>query len=251
MAIDDSASIIALHQPRRAKSPAERARAYRERKKAAANLPAIPEPAVTIATPLSPPTITIRHEASRCPVAPLILRLAALGLAGVGLAMNATYARSLGSGDLSGYLFLALGLSADCAALALPSVAASAWKLGERTTAAAAWLTWTTVFAFALLGSVGFASTSISDVVTIRGNRVTPQVTAAQGALADAMGARDRECHGGQGRFCREREAAVEAARAGLGAAMGAVSATADPPDHGGHPARLLGQPRGTCADPG
>jgi hypothetical protein len=125
------------------------------------------------------------------------------GLALVGLSTNATYARSLGSSDLTGWLLLALGLSADCAALALPSVAASAWKAGEKGTAGA-WAVWLTVFAFALLGSAGFASASISDVTMTRNGRVTPQVTAAQSALADAMGARDRECHG---KFCRGREA--------------------------------------------
>jgi hypothetical protein len=115
------------------------------------------------------------------------------------------------------------------AALALPSVAASAWKAGERTTAAAGWVTWAVVFAFAILGSVGFASVSISDTVTARASRVTPAVTAAQAALADAQASRDRECKSGTGKFCRQREDAVTDARHGLDAAMGAVTVTADP----------------------
>jgi hypothetical protein len=85
------------------------------------------------------------------------------------------------------------------------------------------------VFAFALLGSVGFASVSISDVTMARASRVTPAVVSAQGALADAMGARDRECRSGAGRFCRERESAVVDARHALDLAVGTVTGTADP----------------------
>jgi hypothetical protein len=54
MAIDTSASVITLHQPRptKAKTPAERAREYRQRKRA--NLPAVvPAPAL-VATPVTP-----------------------------------------------------------------------------------------------------------------------------------------------------------------------------------------------------
>jgi hypothetical protein len=177
----------------------------------------------------SPAPVIEQEVQQELNVSCLALRAAAAGTAVCGLAMNATYARSLGSSDLSGWLFLALGPCADCAALALPSVAASVWKAGERTTAGAAWITWAAVFAFALLGSVGFASVSISDVTIARAARVTPQVTQARGALADAMGARDRECKGGVGRFCRERESAVATARQALDAAIGAVAATSDP----------------------
>jgi len=45
--------------------------------------------------------------------------LAAFALAAVGVTMNGWFAKSLGSTDLAGYLFLALGISADLAALAI------------------------------------------------------------------------------------------------------------------------------------
>jgi hypothetical protein len=61
----------------------------------------------------------------------------------------------------------------------------------------------------ALTAGLGFASSNISDVTLARASRVTPAVTSAQAALEDAMAARDRECKGGLGKFCREREAAV------------------------------------------
>ncbi|WP_316234243.1 hypothetical protein [Bradyrhizobium sp. SZCCHNR1098] len=259
------ASIIPLPQhqktadtalTQRPKTGAERQRAYKARLRAAkaAQLPAVVPPA-TVSAAQNAPELVITHpsnarldrpERGRDGLSParlaldvtpetltppsmfsrLALRAAALGLALVGLSMNAVYAHSLGSSDLSGWLFLALGLCADCAALALPSVAASCQDVGSKV---AAWATWVAVFAFAMLGSVGFASTSISDVTLARGSRVTPAVTAAQAALGDAMKARDLECKGGVGRFCRERETAVETARAGLAAAMGAVQTGADP----------------------
>jgi hypothetical protein len=54
-------------------------------------------------------------------------------------------------------------------------------------------------------------------------------VTAAQEALRDAVTSRDRECAGGVGKFCREREAAVTKQRQALDEAMRTVAASADP----------------------
>ena len=71
--------------------------------------------------------------------------------------------------------------------------------------------------------------TIIPDVTLSRSSWVTPAVTAAQAALSDAMSARDRECKGGVGRFCREREATVVDRRLALDTAMQAVGQTADP----------------------
>ena len=62
-----------------------------------------------------------------------------------------------------------------------------------------------------------------------RAARVTPAITNAQAALTDAMAARDRECKGGVGKFCREREAAVAERRQVVDFAMTAVGQTADP----------------------
>jgi len=111
MADESIASIIPLHQPKKAKTGAERARAYRQRKRHKAKAAASPndespssellipegfssadsafaEPPVT-----PPPTVTL-HAATRdedAPprsVSPILLRAAALALAGVGIAMN-------------------------------------------------------------------------------------------------------------------------------------------------------------------
>ena len=105
--------------------------------------------------------------------------------------------------------FLAIGVAADLVALVMPSCAARLWQGRQRATSLAAWAVWLMTFAFAVTAGVGFASVNITDVTTARAARVTPAVQAAQGALTDAMAARDRECKGGVGKFCREREAAV------------------------------------------
>ena len=159
----------------------------------------------------------------------LALSAAALALAGVGMTMNGWFARSLGSSDVAGYLFLAIGVAADVVALAVPSVAARHWQARQRGTAATAWAVWLMTFTFAITAGIGFASVNISDVTQTRAERVTPAVLAAQTALGDAMGARDRECRGGTGKFCREREAAVVDLRHGLDQAMASVASTADP----------------------
>jgi hypothetical protein len=63
-----------------------------------------------------------------------------------------------------------------------------------------------------------------------RASRTTPAVQTVQAALADAMAARDRECKGGVGKFCREREATVNERRQALDNAMQSVGQAADPP---------------------
>ena len=240
MADHDSASVITLHQPR-PKTPAERAAAYRARKRA--KLPAvIPASASTPVTLLPPEErralqaepVSRRSGAPLQAAAPtnvslILLTIAALALAVVGMTMNGWYARSLGSTESAGLLFLAIGIAADLVALVVPSCAAGLWQARQRATALAGWSVWALTFIVAITASVGFAATNISDVTASRASRVTPAVTAAQTALADAVTARDRECKGGVGRFCREREAAVNERRQAVEAVMHGVEQTADP----------------------
>jgi hypothetical protein len=225
MADDTSASVITLHQPR-PKTAAERARAYRQRKRA--NVPAV------VATPVTPRppetvTFTVVTPPSRRHAAPVLLTVAALALAVVGMTMNGWFARSLGSTDTAGWLFLIIGVAADLVALVIPSCAASLWQGRHRATALAGWAVWLMTFIFAVTASIGFASVNIADVTLSRASRVTPAMMTAQASLADAMAARDRECKGGVGKFCREREAAVTERRQAVDVAMRSVEQTADP----------------------
>ena len=242
MADDTVASIIALHQPKRAKTGAQRARAYRPRKRQkakAAHSPDAESPSSESLIPVgfssansafaeSPVTLRAVTPSHR-PVASILLAAAAFALAGVGISTNGWFARSLGSSDIAGWLFLAIGVAADLVALVMPSCAAWLWHTRERVTSLAGWAVWVMTFVFAVTAGIGFASVNISDVKSARAARVTPAVTTAQSALSDAMSARDRECLHGVGKFCREREAAVVERRQILDTAMGSVGQTADP----------------------
>lgn len=271
MADSSIASIVDFPQPpKRPKTAAERAKAYRERKRArtSSNEDVAGgrfHPPASVSENSDTPVIDVtesnfayregnqrdvtktnfgyREEIQRDvvrdvtpekPRAPSVLpRLAliasAVALAGTGIVVNGWYARSLGSTETAGWLFLAIGIGADCAALALPSVAASLWDARQRARAAVGWLVWLATFVFAVTAGIGFASVNIADVTASRSSRVTPAVQAAQAALADAMAARDRECKGGVGKFCREREAAVAAARDQLALQSKGAIGLADP----------------------
>lgn len=186
----------------------------------------------TIAAPVTPVTsrpVTSPVTPSRWPASSIALSGAAFSLAGVGIVMNGWFARSLGATDIAGWLFLAVGVASDCAALAVPSCTARLWNAHKRASAVVGWLVWVATFAFALSASIGFASVNISDVTASRASRVTLAVTAAQAQLADAQAARDRECKSGAGKFCRDREQTVNQRTQALDAAMASVAEAADP----------------------
>ncbi|MBI5260351.1 MAG: hypothetical protein HY852_00865 [Bradyrhizobium sp.] len=251
MAEDSVASIIALHRPKRARSGASRARrarASKPRKRQRARPAASPDPesvssellipadfpapdcTVAESPDTPPPTVALRAIApSRSPVAAILLAVAAFALAAVGIITNGWFARSLGSSDIAGWLFMAIGVAADLAALVLPSCAAALWHARQPVTCLAGWAVWAMTLVFAVTAGIGFASVNITDVAAARAARVTPAVAAAQSALSDAMWARDRECGHGVGRFCREREAAVAERRQILDTAIVSVGQTADP----------------------
>jgi hypothetical protein len=261
MADETTASVIPLHQaaPKKAKGRGEPAKAPRPRsKKPAAKgiapppsddliplefLPAntndatLPAPATTSETvsevtaevPSRAPDVAEPAVESPRSIASYVLTGAALSLAGVGIIINGWFARSLGSTEAAGWLFLAIGVATDLVALAAPSSAARLWGAGQRGTALVAWAIWLMTFIFAVTAGLGFASLNIADATMARASRPTPAVTVAQAALTDAMAARDRECKGGVGKFCREREAAVAERQQAVDAAMHSVEKNADP----------------------
>ena len=96
--------------------------------------------------------------------------------------MNGWFARSLGSSDAAGWLFLAIGVAADVVALVMPSCAAGLWQAGQRATALVGWVVWLMTFVFAVTAGIGFASTNIADVTLSRASRITPAAQAAQAA---------------------------------------------------------------------
>jgi hypothetical protein len=264
MSDEATASVIPLHlgAPKKARKNGQRANAPRQRRK---KLPATnvappssedlipseflaaeamneaeaapPIPATTPGSvsnvaaeaPRPAPTATASAAPPARSIASYVLVGAALALAGVGIVINGWFARSLGSTEIAGWLFMAVGVATDLVALAAPSCAAHLWGARQRATASVAWAIWLMTFIFAVTAGLGFASVNIADVTLARASRPTLAVTVAQAALADAMAARDRECKGGVGKFCREREAAVAERQQAVNAAMHSVEQTADP----------------------
>ena len=263
MSDEATASVIPLplSAPKKARKRAERAKALQQRKKkpastnvapppsededlipleflsadandAAAPVPATTTPAVSDETAevrRHAPAVAVSAAAPRRSIASYVLAGAALCLAGVGIVINGWFARSLGSTEAAGWLFMAVGVATDLVALAAPSCGAHLWGAGQRATSLLAWAVWLMTFIFAVTAGLGFASENIADMTLARASRPTPAVTVAQAALADAMAARDRECKGGVGKFCREREATVAERQQAVDAAMHSVAQTADP----------------------
>jgi len=229
-----------VNEPSKASAAGGQPRTEAAASAAAAAIPAAATPAVVTpreapgviegeVIPATVPITPAKAPRGRITASSILLQLAALALAAVGMAMNGWYAHSLGSSSTAGWMFLAIGVTADLVALVMPTCAARLWQARHRASALAGWIVWVMTFVFAVTAGIGFASTNISDVTLARASRVTPAVQTAQTALADAMTARDRECKGGVGKFCREREAAVAERRQALDAAMATVSQTADP----------------------
>jgi hypothetical protein len=196
---------------------------------------ALPVTPVTLAVtlPLSADVTHVTEPHSQVtggrPISSHGLTIAALALAAVGITMNGWFAQTLGSTDFAGSLFLAIGVASDFVALAVPPTAIQLWQARRRATAIIAWLVWFATFVFAVTSGIGFASVNIADVTLTRASRVTPAVTIAQDALRDAVASRNRECAGGVGRFCRDREQAVTDRQRALDDALSTVEHTADP----------------------
>jgi hypothetical protein len=186
-------------------------------------------------------TLRISRPALPKSLARIALMCSAFALAATGLAINARFARSLGSTEFAGWLFLAVGVASDIAAFVLPT-----WALSlPRWRSAAAWALWTVTFGFALLASVGFASLNIADTALARASRSTPAIVDAQLALADAKLARDRECIRVRRPMCQRREDEVVARQGALDAARRAV--VADPQTDGA--AKLVAWAFGVAPD--
>jgi hypothetical protein len=150
--VDASASTIIPLRKSKAKTGAQRARTYRQRKQQKAKAVASPNDeypsseslipqdiSSAVSTLAKPPAqspnrhatdVTRNEDASSRSISQVLLLVAAFALAGVGISMNGWFARSLGSSEAAGWLFLAVGVAADLVALAMPSCAPPGF--GER-----------------------------------------------------------------------------------------------------------------------
>jgi hypothetical protein len=165
---------------------------------------------------------------ARVPLDRVVLIIIAVGTFAVGLCSNALYAHSLAVNEVAGWLFVAIGVLADCLAFFLPDRGMHLWRDCRFGVSVVAWSVWALTFTFALYASIGFASINIADTMMARAGRVTLAVEVAQRGLNDAKAARDRECVK-LGPICRQREDAVRDRQTELTAAMAKVNAAADP----------------------
>jgi hypothetical protein len=109
-----------------------------------------------------------------------LLFATAIGMAGVGLVMNARFAASFGQTVEAAALLTGIGLAIDVLAIVMPTAAAQLWHNQLRPAAAAAWLIWTAALSMTLLAAIGFASTNIGDAVAGRARIATENVTLAE-----------------------------------------------------------------------
>jgi len=101
-----------------------------------------------------------------------ILFLAALDLAGSGLAMNERYAASLGSGE-GAIVQAMIGIAIDALALVLLSAGYLLWSNGHGRFAVLAWIVWPVMLGLSLMNTIGFSATNISDALAKRSAAVT------------------------------------------------------------------------------
>jgi hypothetical protein len=109
-----------------------------------------------------------------------ILFATAIGMAVVGLVMNARYAASFGQTVEAATLLATIGLAIDILAIVMPTVGSQLWYTRLRPAAAVAWLIWTAALTMTLLAAIGFASTHIGDAIAGRARIATENVTIAE-----------------------------------------------------------------------
>ena len=113
----------------------------------------------------------------------LVLGLAAIALAVVGLAVNTRFAASLGQTAEAAVLLAAIGLTIDLLAIVLPSAAAQLWRDRNIMAASTAWAIWLIALGMTLLAAIGFAATNIGDGVAGR-SRIAAEATALTADVA-------------------------------------------------------------------
>src|SRR5262249_34239113 len=106
--------------------------------------PKVPSPvSPSPSPPPSPPLATRRHPvAIPRMVGAAILAIAAMGVAGLALAINAQYGASIGESTLTSWTFMGLAVAVDLLAVTLAPAAVGLWRTKQRALAIATWMVW-------------------------------------------------------------------------------------------------------------
>jgi hypothetical protein len=139
----------------------------------------------------------------------LVLGLAAIGLAVVGLTVNTRFAASFGQTAEAAALLAAIGLTIDLLAIVLPSAAAQLWRDRNMMSGAAAWAIWLLALGMTLLAAMGFAATNIGDGVAGR----TRLAAEASALTADVTRLRAERSAIAEGRSVASIEAEIQRAQ--------------------------------------
>jgi hypothetical protein len=217
----------------RVKDPtaAERARRYRERKRALVPVTptvtavTVPKPSRIEAGRAARVTLMPPADRPRFNLLAAVVLLLGLATAAIGLWLNASFLWAFGRTSEAGIVLAVIGLVTDAVTLVLPSVTAGLWQRHRYALAVTALAVYFLAVTMTVLTSLGFASTNIGDAVTGRGaaadqraaiandvarlgaERAALQFTPTTAeAVTAATVARDQEC-GRVGDNCRRRVA--------------------------------------------
>jgi len=164
----------------------------------------------------------------------LVLFAAGVTIAVASATANAWFGMSLATDKTAAWTFATLTVMAEVVAAVVPAARRFYWHRRE-------WLSCLTILVVLIialtvvaLASSGFVIQNVSDAIMARADHTTASVAIAEAALANAKGARDRECYrnGGSkavGPICRQREDIVNERQAALDQAKAEVRLQADP----------------------
>jgi hypothetical protein len=183
------------------------------------------------ASPLPSPSLANPRQPFGTPrlVGAAILAMAALGIAGLALAINAQYGASIGETTLTSWTFMGLAIAVDLLALTLAPAAVGLWRSTQRGLAIATWATWGITVFLATLATLGFFQKNLAETAATRAASITMTaatqdqrlevIAAAKLAVSVAKASREAEC-GSRGPRCIQREADERTAVNALAAAV-------------------------------
>jgi hypothetical protein len=157
---------------------------------------------------------------------PLVVLAYSLGI--VGIAINGWFAWTRGSTAIDKTLLLSLGFISEAIAFYLPTQTANLWRQYRYGGFVFSSVVYVCLFVFALINSLGFASTNLTEATTARSERISSAVSDAQRRLDTLSTSRKDECLK-RGDRCRQLEKDEQQAMEALRDAREKVAVSSDP----------------------
>jgi hypothetical protein len=171
-----------------------------------------------------------------------ILASAAVGIAGLALAINAQYGASIGETALTSWTFMGLAIAVDLLAVSLAPAAIGLWRTNQRGLAIATWATWAAAVFLATLATLAYLQKNLADAAAVRAATLgtataseaqrSEVIAAAKLAVSAAKASREAEC-ATRGPRCLQREAdertAVNALAAAVASPLVSLAKISDP----------------------